>query len=136
MGNFNSRAEKIKNFDPNGVGLRNGHFIGLPFEEADAQIVLLSVPWDVTVSYGAGTATGPANILEASTQLDLLDPDVPDAWKMGLYMRPPDVDWRQRSEDLRQEAERYLEQLEAGGDTDPATLERINAACEALRAWV
>jgi len=136
MRKSNSRAEKIQNFDPNGVGLRNGQFIGLPFEEADAQIVLLSVPWDVTVSYGAGTATGPANILEASTQLDLLDPDVPDAWKMGLYLRPPDAGWRQRSEDLRPDAERHLEQLEAGRDTNPATLERINDACEALRAWV
>jgi len=136
MGNSNSRAEKIKNFDPNGVGLKNGHFIGLPFEEADAQIVLLPVPWDVTVSYGAGTATGPANILEASTQLDLLDPDVPEAWKMGLYMRPPSTDWLQRSEALRPGAERYIEQLEAGEDADPAILNHINQACEELRAWV
>lgn len=136
MGNSNTRAEKIQNFDPNGVGLRNGHFIGLPFEEADAQIVLLPVPWDVTVSYGAGTATGPANILEASTQLDLLDPDVPDAWKMGLYMRPSDAEWLHRSEALRPGAERYIEQLEAGQPTDQATLDHINQACEELRAWV
>lgn len=136
MRNSNSRAEKIQNFDPNGVGLRNGHFIGLPFEEADAQIVLLSVPWDVTVSYGAGTATGPANILEASAQLDLLDPNVPDAWKMGLYMRPPSTEWLHRSEALRPGAERYIEQLEAGETTDPAILRHINQACEELRAWV
>jgi agmatinase len=136
MGNSNSRAEKIKNFDPNGVGLKNGHFIGLPFEEADAQIVLLPVPWDVTVSYGAGTATGPDNILEASTQLDLYDPDVPEAWKMGLYMRAPSVDWLHQSQALRPGAERYIDQLEAGDKTDQATLNYINKACESLKTWV
>ncbi|NRA49325.1 MAG: arginase family protein, partial [Phaeodactylibacter sp.] len=101
MRNNNSKAEKIKNFDPNGVGLQNGHFIGLPFNESEASIVLFPVPWDVTVSYGAGTATGPSNILEASPQLDLLDPDVPDAWKAGLYMRTPDPSWLERSQQIR-----------------------------------
>ena len=75
-----SREDKIRQFDPNGVGLKNGHFIGLPFTEEEAQIVLLSVPWDVTVSYSDGTSRGPENILQASTQLDLYDPEAPDAW--------------------------------------------------------
>ncbi len=136
MGNSNSKAEKIKNFDPNGVGLKNGHFIGLPFEEQDAQIVLLPVPWDVTVSYGAGTATGPANILEASPQLDLYDPDVPEAWKMGLFMRQPDEFWLHRSQELRPGAARYIEQLEEGLPVDEATLTHINQACTELKAWV
>mgnify|MGYP000547622496 FL=1 len=136
MGNSNSKAEKIKNFDPNGVGLKNGHFIGLPFEEQDAQIVLLPVPWDVTVSYGAGTATGPGNILEASPQLDLYDPDVPEAWKMGLFMRLPDETWLHRSQELRPGAARYIEQLEEGLPVDEATLTHINQACTELKAWV
>ena len=60
-------------FDPNGVGLLNGHFIGLPFTEDDAQIVLISVPWDTTVSFGDGTSSGAINILQESPQLDLYD---------------------------------------------------------------
>lgn len=136
MGNSNSKAEKIKNFDPNGVGLKNGHFIGLPFEEKDARIVLLPVPWDVTVSYRAGTATGPANILEASPQLDLFDPDVPEAWKMGIYMRPPEARWLRRSQELRPGAARYIEQLEGGLPIDTATLQHINKACAELKSWV
>ncbi|MEQ8705516.1 MAG: agmatinase family protein [Phaeodactylibacter sp.] len=136
MVNNNSKAEKIKNFDPNGVGLKNGHFIGLPFEEADASIVLLPVPWDVTVSYGAGTATGAANILEGSPQLDLFDPDVPDAWKMGLFMRPPEEAWLRRSQELRPGAARYIEQLEEGRPVDQDTLQQINSACAELKAWV
>ena len=79
------KAEIIGRFDPNGVGLRNGRFIGLPFDAENAEVLLLPVPWDVTVSSSAGTAGGPENILEASSQLDLYDPDVEDAWKLGIF---------------------------------------------------
>ena len=47
----------------------------------DAALVLVSAPWDVTVSYGAGTAYGPDAIIEASTQLDFYDPLSPAAPK-------------------------------------------------------
>lgn len=136
-----SKRDKIQSFDPNGVGLQNGHFIGLPFDESDAEVVLLSVPWDVTVSFGEGTSTGPDNILECSPQLDLFDPDIPNAWQMGLYMRPANDHWQQRNQELRPLAKRYIEFVEAGGD--PATdremgniLQQINRNCEALKNWV
>ena len=138
---MSSKQEKIMSFDPNGVGLKNGHFIGLPFEEADAEVVLLSVPWDVTVSSGEGTATGPANILEASSQLDLFDPNIVNAWKMGLFMRPSDPYWISKNEELRPLAKKYIENLEEG--LDPAASpqmtrmrDEINQACEKLREWV
>ena len=126
------------NFDPNGVGLRNGNFIGLPFSEDQAKVVLLSVPWDVTVSYGAGTSDGPANILEASTQLDLFDPHVPDAWKIGLYMRPGDPKWIEKNKTLRPLAVRWIEGLEQPETSEEmrqiaqTDLDRINAACAEL----
>lgn len=47
---------ELKNFDPNGVGVDNGAFFGLPFTPEQAALVLISAPWDVTVSYGAGAA--------------------------------------------------------------------------------
>lgn len=136
-----TKSEKIAAFNPSGVGLRNGNFIGLPFDEQDASIVLMPVPWDVTVSYGAGTATGANNILEASTQLDLFDHDVQDAWKMGIYMRPLDESWLQKAKDLRPDAAAYIEFLEEGGDisTDVSqqqTLNKVNAACVDLKNWV
>jgi agmatinase len=135
------KADKIKQFDPNGVGLKNGHFIGLPFDETDAQLVLLPVPWDVTVSYAAGTATAPANILEASTQLDLFDPDVPDAWQLGLYFRTIPEEWLALNNELRAKAERYIYFLENSGqvkDNSEMTgiLHEINTACKALKNWV
>ncbi len=136
-----TKQEKIAKFNPSGVGLKNGHFIGLPFNEEDAEIVLLSVPWDVTVSYRDGTSTGPQNILEASTQLDLYDPDMPDAWKKGIYMRHIDLFWLNKNKELRKEAEAYIEFLERGGDIEQdveakSTLAAINGACLQLKEWV
>ncbi|TXB69415.1 agmatinase family protein [Phaeodactylibacter luteus] len=141
MTGHETRQQKIRSFDPNGVGLQNGHFIGLPFDEQEAQIVLLPVPWDVTVSYGAGTATGPANILEASPQLDLLDTDVPDAWQMGIYMRQPDAYWLEESQKLRPSASQYIDFLERNGQLADAPemaalLAQINRRSEALNDWV
>lgn len=136
-----SKEEKIKNFDPNGVGLKNGHFIGLPFEEEDAQLILMPVPWDVTVSYSDGTATAPENILEASSQLDLLDPDVPDAWQLGLYFRKPSIEYLSKNQQLRQQAIAYIDFLEQGGKVEENAqmlecLTTINAECNKLKSWV
>ncbi len=136
-----TKEEKIASFDPSGVGLKNGHFIGLPFDENDASIVLMPVPWDVTVSYSEGTATGPQNILEASVQLDLFDADVPHAWKMGIYMRHIDLFWLNRSQELRPKAEEYIDFLENGGQVKldlsvKKIQEEINQSCLQLKEWV
>ena len=136
-----SKQDNLTAFDPNGLGQKNGKFIGLPYTEEDARIVLLPVAWDVTVSYGEGTAMGAQNILEASAQLDLYDPDVKDAWKMGIYMRHLDLYWVNRNQELRPKAGTYLEFLETGGALAHdlpmlAVVEEINNASTALNAWV
>lgn len=136
-----SKSEKIRQFDPSGVGLKNDHFIGLPFEEDEAEVVLLPVPWDVTVSYADGTAGGPANILEASTQLDLLDPQVHDAWKMGLFMRPPALKMFKKSQQVREHAKHYIDFLEKGEKVEEyplmqEILDSTNQACEEMVNWV
>jgi agmatinase len=136
-----SKFKKIQNFDPSGVGLKNDHFIGLPFEEAEAEVVLLPVPWDVTVSYADGTAGGPENMLEASSQLDLLDPFVPDAWKMGLYMRPASEEILKKSAQVRAVAKNYIDLLENGNKAEDhpgmqQALQQVNQACEAVVNWV
>lgn len=136
-----TKQEKIDTFDPNGVGLTNGNFIGLPFNEEDAKVILLPVPWDVTVSYNDGTATAAENILNASYQLDLYDADLKDAWKMGIYMRPVDQVWKRRSELLRAKATTYIEWLEAGSSPEQKNemqenLAQINQACFDLKTWL
>ncbi|MBK6948476.1 MAG: agmatinase family protein [Haliscomenobacter sp.] len=136
-----TKADVINHFDPNGLGLRNGRFIGLPFELEHAEVVLLPVPWDVTVSYQAGTSTGPENILQASAQLDLFDPDIFDAWKMGIYFSPPDQGILERNAELRPLAQEYIQFLESGEKPEgsplmQSVLQQINAGCETLTKQV
>jgi len=48
-------------------------FLGVPNEEKGAKYVVLSAPYDATVSYLPGTRRGPAAIIEASHQVETYD---------------------------------------------------------------
>jgi agmatinase len=134
-----SRKLKIKNFDPNGVGVHNGRFVGLPFDQEEAQVVLVQAPWDVTVSSGNGTCQGPDNILQASYQLDLYDDFVSDAWKMGLFMEPHNDEMLLQSKLLRANSEKLIAALEDGQEMTTelsTTRTKINAACREMIAQI
>lgn len=123
---MDSKQQKIDQFDPNGVGVRNGNFIGLPFTEEEADVILQPMPWDVTVSYSDGTSRGPENILEASYQLDLLDPVYPDAWKCGYYFEAPNEKWQTLSRQLRKKVRKYIHFLEnEPGSKIPKKLQKV-----------
>lgn len=121
-------------FDPNGVGVANGNYYGLPFTVAEAALVLVEAPWDVTVSYGDGTADGPRAIREASTQLDLYDADYPDAWRRGIAALPADTELRESSRCWRAVAQRVIDRLEAGGAAQEVAdeLRGVNEACREM----
>ena len=56
--------------------LPSGGFLDLPPEHADpetAEVVLLSVPFERTSTFGRGSAEGPAAIIAASHELELFD---------------------------------------------------------------
>ena len=74
-------------FDPNNVGV-SGKLFGLPFTEEEARLVIIPVPWEVTVSYMSGTAKGPEAVLAASPQLDLALENIRNAWELGIAMLP------------------------------------------------
>ena len=131
----------LANFDPNSVGNPNNNIFGLPFEEADARLVILPIPWEVTVSYNAGTARAPDHIFKASLQVDLFDPEIKDAWKQGFYMREPDKKILIKSDYLRKEAELYINYIAEGDIVDDnkfmcKTLKEINAGSLFLNDWV
>lgn len=128
-------------FDPNSVGLKSNNIFGLPFTEEQAQLVLLPVPWEVTVSYRTGTAKGPEHIFNAAMQVDLYDPDVPGGWEKGFHMLPIDRNIRTKSDYLRQCAELIISHMVEGGDVaDNAQLsqklEEINSGGKMLHDWV
>ena len=131
----------IPNFDPNSIGLKSNNIFGLPFNEEDAQLVLLPVPWEVTVSYRLGTARGPEKIFDAAMQVDLFDPDVKDGWKKGFYMLPIDKNIRAKSDYLRQCAELILSDMVDGGVIAENAqlsekLREINEGGKLLLNWV
>src|SRR5512133_3032771 len=92
-------------FDHNDAANPNNNIFGLPFTEEDAALVILPVPWEVTVSYKAGTARAPEHMCKASVQVDLTDADVKDGWKKGFFMRDVDKKILMKSDYLRKEAE-------------------------------
>ena len=76
-------------FDPSGPAQHDGVY-GLPTSAEQARVVLVPVPWEPTTSYRKGTAGGPANILDASRQVDLFDLEYGRPYEAGLAMLPPD----------------------------------------------
>ncbi|PKV75351.1 agmatinase family protein [Pontibacter ramchanderi] len=138
---INSKQQKIDAFDPNGVGDVNGGLFGLPFTIDESDVVLIPVPWEVTVSYSAGTAAGPQAIKEASPQLDLFEPAIKDAWKLGIAMEEISEEWAAVSDNLRQRAENYINWLEEGSpESDKAEFENLPAEVtekgEELLQWL
>jgi len=131
----------LSKFDPNSVGLKSNNIFGLPFSEQESRLVLLPVPWEVTISYRDGTSRGPENIYDASMQVDLYDPDVVDGWKKGFYMLPIDKNIRKKSDYLRQCAELIISHLVEGGvvaenEQLSEKLEEVNHGGTLLRNWV
>lgn len=127
-------------FDPDGVGAK-GSLFGLPFTPENARLVLIPVPWEVTVSYTAGTARGPQAILNASTQVDLFVSDVSDAWKYGVAMLPIPQEIAALSDALRVESGAYIRALEDGEMTESSPeaeriLSNIDEGCARMVAWV
>lgn len=128
-------------YNPSGVGLLNGNLFGLPCDYEDAKLVVFGVPWEVTVSYGAGTARGPQQVLDASAQLDLYDFDNADGWKQGIYMLPIDPDLLSKSDLYRIKADEIICRLEQGKSLleSPdlsSTLADVNRACEFMNQWL
>lgn len=128
---MSNKEKLIADFDPNGLGT-SGNIFALPFDEETADLVLIPVPWEVTVSYAAGTAKGPEHILEASSQVDLFQKDIKDAWKMGITYLDTAKGLEERSEEYRTLAEQYiqlLEKEEAESSMAKDILKKINKAC-------
>lgn len=137
------KQQIIDGFDPGGVGLDNGNIFGFPFDYDTAEVIILGVPWEVTVSFHSGTAKGPNAVLTASPQLDFYDYDNPQGWQQGIYM-PPIPEWiEQLNQALRSPAEKIVKLTE---QADPLTdlekqgltqdLARVNAGCEQVNQWL
>lgn len=135
-----SKEKKIQDFNPNDVGNNNNGVFGLPFTTDEAELVIIPFPWEVTVSYKPGTASAPLDILEASRQIDLYEPALKDAWKLGIAMDEYPQNWFEKSSELRQKAEECIAVLADGGSSEHPDIQRIQkeilAETIAFNAWV
>src|SRR5690348_3725231 len=131
----------LSHFDPDSAGNPNNGIFGLPFTEEDAKLILLPIPWEVTVSYKAGTARATERICKASLQVDLTDDDNPNGWKQGIFLRDVDKNILAKSDYLRKEAELYINYITEGDELCDnkfmqKVLREINEGSEFLNQWV
>jgi agmatinase len=131
----------LSNFDPNSAGNPNYNIYGLPFSEEGARLVILPVPWEVTVSFGSGTARSAEQIMKASLQVDLFDPDYPNTWQEGFYLKESDRKILLKSDYLRKEAELYIDYISKGDAVENnqfmrKTLKEVNEGSYFLNNWV
>jgi len=135
-----TKQEKIDNFDPSQPGLADQSIFGLPFTAEESEIIIIPVPWEVTVSYGAGASDGPDAILEASFQVDLHHQEFPELWKLGMYLdlNEQTAQWADRSAKYKELAQEVIVTLERGDSVDnhpelKSDLDAINKACAAMK---
>jgi agmatinase len=131
----------LSHFDPNSVGNPSNNIFGLPFSEEDARLVILPIPWEVTVSYGAGTSRAAEQVNKASKQVDIFDTDGHQGWKQGFFMKPVDKRILLKSDYLRKEAELYIDYISKGEDIQKnkfmcKSLKEINEGSLLLNEWV
>ncbi|QGW28477.1 arginase family protein [Phnomibacter ginsenosidimutans] len=131
----------LSNFDVNCAGNPNNNIFGLPFTEDESRLVIVPVPWEVTVSFGAGTARAAEQVFKASLQVDIFDQDSPEAWKQGFYMRPIDRKVLLKSDFLRKEAELFIDFISRGEDIKAnrfmcKSIRDINEGSDFLNNWV
>ncbi|KEO73857.1 agmatinase family protein [Anditalea andensis] len=134
------KHQLIDKFDPSGIG-SSGSLFGLPFDEETAEVIVIPVPWEVTVSYSPGTVNGPETVLNASPQLDLYQGDIKDAWKMGIHMIEIPEHIKKISDNYRTLAKNYIKFLEMGEPEHDmlrlaAVPDLINKASEEMNLWV
>jgi agmatinase len=134
-------SASLEHFDPNSPGLVSNNIFGLPFDEQEAGLILIPVPWEVTVSYRPGTSRGPEQIFDASMQVDLYDPDFKDVWKKGFHMLPIDKNIRNKSDYLRSCAELIIGCLSEGSSLDCSNqllhkLKEVNKGGKMMHDWI
>lgn len=128
----------MSNFNPNDPGMANGNYFALPYSLEESEIALISVPWDVTTSYRAGTHKGPGAIMEASLQVDLYDVNVPNAWKTKIGTLPTNKEIEKENRKFRKIAESVIEGLENGKEQSEFAeeIDKVNRASANINTLV
>jgi len=79
-----------------------GTFLGLPESDVSPDVTILSVPYELTTSYGQGTCKGPKAALQASVQVELYDPLLPEDLPCGFTLHTAQP-WNGEGESLQEQ---------------------------------
>lgn len=131
----------LSRFNPNKVSNPNNNIFGLPFNEEDAKLVIIPVPWEVTVSHLAGTARAADHVYKSSFFVDIFDVDGNAGWKQGFFMQPIDKKLLFKNDYLRKEAELYIDYIAQGAPIEEnkfmcKSLKEINEGSVYMNNWV
>lgn len=121
--------------DPNAKATSSDGIYGLPFNESEARVVFLPIPWDVTTSYQAGTSKGPSAILKASDQIDFFDLDYVDAYQTGLFMKQESIKIKKLNTAGRALAKKIIDASDSAMEKSKAlqtALKKVNNLCNLL----
>ncbi|MEZ4649618.1 MAG: agmatinase family protein [Candidatus Eisenbacteria bacterium] len=125
-------------FDPDAPGTGDGIF-GLPHTAEEADVVLLAIPWEATVSYGSGAHHGPEAIRTASQQVDLFDLENGRFYERGIHLLPSPPEVESQSEEARRLVKKILRDTDGAGlpESEPGTklAERL-ARVNELGSWL
>jgi agmatinase len=125
-------------FDPDAAARPGSGIYGLPHTEAEAQVILLPVPFDATTSYGGGAAGGPEAIRAASAQVDLYDHQFGPVYARGIHMLEPDESIARDSASARDLARPVIEKggAEPGDEADERAIGAVDAASRRMNEFV
>ncbi len=126
-----------QSFNPD-INSGSGIF-GLPFQQENSMVHIIPVPWDLTASYGKGSAKGPQAVFNASFQLDLFRDFFPEYWKSGIFIH----EIQDKIEKLNIDHYPFIEEIVAAynefrqdDEVIKKKLETVNDACFQMNRFV
>ncbi len=134
---MSEKAQLINDFNQNGIGL-TGRLFGLPYSLEESQLVIVPLPWEVTVSSQTGAAKGPEKIIEVSSEIDLFSKEISEVWKLKIASLDLPKEIKKQSDQLRSLAALHIHSLESGKEEESSRIitQKVNEGCENLNVYV
>lgn len=129
----------MTSMDPSITASYKVGLFGIPTTANEAAVILIPVPWEVTTSYGGGTAGGPLAVLKASPQIDLFDLELGTNYQKGYHLLEIPSDLENLNRLMKPKALQVREALEERGKLSIEELklvEEVNLACGKMTEWV
>ncbi len=133
---YRTLEEEIKALEKGLPPLEDDGFIGGRLNPSEANLILLPVPWEATVSFGEGTANAPDAIKFASHQLDVENYHYVKPYKAGISMLKTNKDIQKLSNKARKKATNVIDALEDGKNANKKDINFVNEASKNLNKFV